>query len=116
MSHEESSHESYEVVGSLVLNDVPFGAIPAMIEKNVSLRGFNLGASLHQAPRALAALFKVIGEGKASLSSKSRNILWPKRPRFTNVLKRAKPLEKLYSFRRSEERNHVLQHINLAAS
>ena len=47
---------------------------------------------------------------------KLRDILSARQPRFTNSLKHAKPPAKLYSLRRSEERNHVLQHINLAAS
>jgi NADPH2:quinone reductase len=45
-------------------NALPFEAIPAMIEKNITLRGFNLEGSLHQMPQALSALFKLVGEGK----------------------------------------------------
>jgi NADPH:quinone reductase len=43
---------------------LPFEAIPVMIEKNITLRGFNLGGSLHKVPQALSALFKLVGEGK----------------------------------------------------
>ena len=45
-------------------NALPFEAIPAMIEKNITLRGFNLEGSRHQMPQALSALFKLVGEGK----------------------------------------------------
>jgi len=38
-----------------------------MIEKNLSLRGFNLEGSLHQVPKALSALFELVGEGKLKL-------------------------------------------------
>ena len=43
---------------------LPFEAIPVMIEKNITLRGFNLGGSLHQVPQALSTLLKLVGEGK----------------------------------------------------
>ena len=48
-------------------NALPFEAIPAMIEKNITLRGFNLEGSLHQIPKALSALFKLVGEGKLKI-------------------------------------------------
>jgi NADPH:quinone reductase len=51
-------------VRSDMRNALPFEAIPAMIEKNITLRGFNLEGSLHQVPQALSALFKLVGEGK----------------------------------------------------
>ena len=46
---------------------LPFEAVPVMIEKNITLRGFNLEGSLQQVPQALAALFKLLGEGKLRL-------------------------------------------------
>ena len=48
-------------------NALPFDAIPVMIEKNITLRGFNLEASLNHVPQALSALFKFVGEGKLKL-------------------------------------------------
>jgi len=48
-------------------NALPFEAIPVMIEKNITLRGFNLGGSLQKVPQALAALFKLVGERKLKL-------------------------------------------------
>ena len=45
-------------------NALPFEAIPVMIEKNITLRGFNLEGSLHQMPQALSALFKLVSDGK----------------------------------------------------
>ena len=48
-------------------NALPFEAIPVMIEKNITLRGFNLEGSLHEVPQALSALFKLVGEGKLKL-------------------------------------------------
>jgi NADPH:quinone reductase len=48
-------------------NALPFEAIPVMIEKNITLRGFNLEGSLHQVPQALSALFKLVGEGKLKI-------------------------------------------------
>jgi len=48
-------------------NVLPFEAIPVMIEKNITLRGFNLEGSLHQMPQALSALFKLVGEGKLKM-------------------------------------------------
>jgi NADPH:quinone reductase len=45
-------------------NALPFEAIPVMVEKNITLRGFNLEDSFHQMPKALSALFKLVGEGK----------------------------------------------------
>ena len=41
-----------------------------MIEKNITLRGFNLGGSLHQVPQALSALFKLIDERKLKFEIK----------------------------------------------
>ena len=43
---------------------LPFEVIPAMIEKNITFRGFNLEGSLHQVQQALSALLKLVGEGK----------------------------------------------------
>ena len=54
-------------VRSDMRNALPFEAIPAMIEKNITLRGFNLEGSLHQVPQALSTLFKLVGEGKLKL-------------------------------------------------
>jgi NADPH2:quinone reductase len=51
-------------VRSDIRNTLPFEAIPVMIQKNITLRGFNLEGSLHQVPQALSALFKLVGEGK----------------------------------------------------
>ena len=48
-------------------NTLPFEAIPVMIERNITLGGFNLEGSLHQVPQALSALFKLVGEGKLKL-------------------------------------------------
>jgi hypothetical protein len=42
----------------------PFENIAKMIEKNITLRGFNLEGSLHQVPQALSALFTLVGEGR----------------------------------------------------
>jgi NADPH:quinone reductase-like Zn-dependent oxidoreductase len=38
-----------------------------MIEKHISLPGFNLGGSLDHVPQALSAPFKLVGEGKLKL-------------------------------------------------
>ena len=46
---------------------LPFEAVPVMIENNITLRGFNLEGSLHQVPKALSALFVLVGEGKLTL-------------------------------------------------
>jgi NADPH2:quinone reductase len=51
-------------VRSDMRNALPFEAVPVMIEKNITLRGFNLEGSLHQVPQALSALFKLVGEDK----------------------------------------------------
>jgi len=48
-------------------NALPFEAIPVLIEKNITLHGFNLEGSLHQVPQALSALFKLVGEDKLKL-------------------------------------------------
>ena len=48
-------------------NAFPFENIAKMIEKNITLRGFNLEGSFQQVPQALSALFKVVGEGKLKL-------------------------------------------------
>ena len=48
-------------------NTLPFEAIPVMIEKNITLRGFNLEGSLHQVPQALSALFTLVSAGKLKL-------------------------------------------------
>jgi D-arabinose 1-dehydrogenase-like Zn-dependent alcohol dehydrogenase len=114
VSHKESSHESYEIVGPLVLNDVPFEAIPAMIEKNVSLRGFSLGASLHQGPRVLAAFFKLVGEGKLKFEITKYPLA--EAAKVHERFEARKTSGKIVVFRRSEKRNRALQHINLDAS
>jgi NADPH:quinone reductase len=44
-------------------NALPPGAIWPMIEKNISLIGFNLGGNLDQAPHALGELFKMVTAG-----------------------------------------------------
>ena len=54
-------------VRSKMRNALPFEAIPVMIEKNITLRGFNLGGSLQKVPQALSALFTLVGEGKLKL-------------------------------------------------
>src|SRR6201987_3185110 len=64
---EASKFGGPEVVRSDMCNALPFEALPAMIEKNIPLRGFNLEGSLHQVPQALSALFKLIGEGKLKI-------------------------------------------------
>ena len=38
-----------------------------MIEKNITLRGFNLGGSLQKVPQALSTLFTLVGEGRLKL-------------------------------------------------
>jgi NADPH:quinone reductase len=48
-------------------NALPFENIAKMIENNITLRGFNLEASLHQVPQALSALFTLVGEGRLKL-------------------------------------------------
>ena len=48
-------------------NALPFENIAKMIEKNITLRGFNLEGSLHQVPQALSALFTLVGEGRLKL-------------------------------------------------
>jgi NADPH2:quinone reductase len=48
-------------------NAFPFENIAKMIEKNITLRGFNLEGSLHQVPQALSALFTLVGEGRLKL-------------------------------------------------
>jgi NADPH:quinone reductase len=53
---------------------LPFEAIPAMIEKNIALRGFNLEGSLHQVPQALSSLFKLVGEGKLKFEIKKYSL------------------------------------------
>jgi len=51
-------------IRSNMRNALPFEAIPMMIEKNITLRGFNLEGSLHHVPQVLSELFKLVGEGK----------------------------------------------------
>jgi NADPH2:quinone reductase len=48
-------------------NALPFEAVFAMVEKNITLRGFNLEGNLRQVPQALSALFTLLGEGKLKL-------------------------------------------------
>jgi NADPH:quinone reductase-like Zn-dependent oxidoreductase len=50
-------------------NALPFEAMPVMIEKNITLRGFNLEGSLHHVPQALSALFKLVGDGKLKVET-----------------------------------------------
>lgn len=59
----QSAHWIIFGVRSSQHNALPFEAIPVMIEKNITLHGFNLGGSLQQVPQALSALFKLVGEG-----------------------------------------------------
>ena len=54
-------------VRSSTYNALPFEAIPVMIEKNITLRGFNLGGSLQKVPQALSTLFTLVGEGRLKL-------------------------------------------------
>ena len=44
-------------------NALPAEALWPMIEKSISLTGFNLGGSLHLVPRALTELFKLVNDG-----------------------------------------------------
>lgn len=44
-------------------NGLPAEALWPMIQKNISLTGFNLEGSLHLVPRALAELFKLVNDG-----------------------------------------------------
>jgi len=44
-------------------NPLPHEAIFTMLEKNITLRGFNLEGSLQHVPRALGDLFKFVGDG-----------------------------------------------------
>jgi NADPH2:quinone reductase len=60
----QSSQWNIFGIRSNMRSALPFEAIPVMIEKNITLRGFNLEGSLHHVPQALSALFKLIGEGK----------------------------------------------------
>jgi NADPH:quinone reductase len=60
----QSGHWIIFGVRSDMRNALPFETIPVMIQKNITLRGFDLEGSLHQVPQALSALFKLVGEGK----------------------------------------------------
>jgi NADPH2:quinone reductase len=51
-------------VRSEMHNALPFEVIPLMIEKNITLRGFNLGGSIQKVPQALSVLFELVGEDK----------------------------------------------------
>jgi NADPH2:quinone reductase len=51
-------------VRSEMHNALPFEVIPVMIEKNITLRGFNLGGSIQKVPQALSVLFELVGEDK----------------------------------------------------
>ncbi len=42
---------------------LPHESLAAMIEENITLRGYNLGASLQHIPRALGDLFKFVADG-----------------------------------------------------
>jgi NADPH2:quinone reductase len=48
-------------------NSLPVEALGPIIEKNISIIGFNLEGSLHHVPRALAELFKFLNEGKLKI-------------------------------------------------
>jgi len=50
-------------------NPLPVEATFAMIEKNITLRGFNLEGSLQLVPQALTALFKAVAEGRLTLET-----------------------------------------------
>lgn len=50
-------------------NALPFENIAKMIEKNITLRGFNLEGSLHQVPQALSALLTLVGEGRLKVET-----------------------------------------------
>jgi NADPH:quinone reductase-like Zn-dependent oxidoreductase len=97
-----------------VHNALPFDVIPVMIEKNITLRGFNLEGSLHQVPQALSALFKLIGEGKLKFEITKYPL--GEAAKVHQLFEARNTSGKLGSFRRSKETNHVLHHINLAAS
>lgn len=47
----------------------PVESIFAMVEKNITLRGFNLEGSLQLVPQALSALFKAVAEGGLKLET-----------------------------------------------
>ena len=84
-----------------------------MIEKNITLRGFNLEGSFHQVPQALAALFKLVGEGKLKLEITKYPL--SEASKVHQLFEARKPLGNWYSSRRTEETNHVQQHFGLAA-
>jgi NADPH:quinone reductase len=48
-------------------NALPAEAVGPMMEKNISLTGFNLEGSLEQVPRAIAQLFKVVTDGSVKI-------------------------------------------------
>ena len=48
---------------------LPFESTFAMVEKNITLRGFNLEGSLRLVPQALSALFKAVAEGRLKLET-----------------------------------------------
>jgi NADPH2:quinone reductase len=110
----QSGHWIIFGVRSSVRNALPFEAVPVMIEKNITLRGFNLEGSLHQVPQALSALFKLVGEGKLKFEITKYPL--SEAAKVHQLFEARQPLGKSYSFRRTEETNHVLQHIDLAAS
>ena len=51
-------------------NTLPAEALWPMIEKNISLAGFNLGGNLDRVPQALGELFKFATDGSLKLGIK----------------------------------------------
>ncbi len=68
------------------------------------------------AMRSISTLLSALRVGWRRQAHVRNHEISSERPKFTNSLKRAEALGKSYSFRRIEETNHVLQHIDLAAS
>ena len=56
-------------VRSSARNPLPVESTFAMVEKNITLRGFNLEGSLQLVPQALSALFKAVAEGRLKLET-----------------------------------------------
>ncbi|WP_035359269.1 quinone oxidoreductase family protein [Edaphobacter aggregans] len=50
-------------------NPLPVESTFAMVEKNITLRGFNLEGSLQLVPQALSALFKAVAEGRLKVEA-----------------------------------------------
>ena len=81
-----------------------------MLEKNITLRGFNLEGSLRQVPQALSALFKLVGEGKLKLEITKYPL--SEAAKVHQLFEARKRLGKSYSFRRNEATDPA-PHINL---